>query len=110
MSSQVKDFVYDILQLPEWNAFDARTSEVKRLRDAIFKHWKDDDAKPWVIPNKLRIGDTTLELESIDSGFDNETSVTYKCTFYLPSEFCIRFNSKEMFYQLLEQAGAEVVK
>lgn len=38
----VKDFVYDILQLTEWNAFDARTKEVKALRDAIFNYWKDN--------------------------------------------------------------------
>lgn len=109
MSNTVKDFVYDILQLPEWNEFDARTKEVKALRDAIFDHWKKN-AESWVLPNKLKIGDTTLELESIDSGMSDETTATYKSTFFRPSEFTIQFNSKDRFYQLLETAGAKVVE
>lgn len=111
MSDRVKDFVYDALQLPEWNAFDARTKEVRALRDAIFNHWKNGEGSDtWVIPNKLKIRNTTLDIDSIDSGFDHETTVTYKSLFDRPSEFIIRFNSKQMFFELLEQAGGEVVK
>lgn len=86
MNDPVKDFVYDILQLPEWAAFDARTKEVKALRDAIWHKWKDNPQIKRFIPVTQSFNEAVppvgrVDVESDDglmirmvkdSGFDPE--------------------------------------
>lgn len=76
---------------------------LKKLKPIIEKY----DGS-FVLPNEVKINDTTLYLDEINSGFDGETTVTYRSIMSRPSEFSITFNSEENFYEMLRQAGGSI--
>lgn len=81
-----------------------RKSFIKSIRPIIAEYATD-----WVLPNKIKIGDHTMELENIDCDFDGDTTVSYTNTFYRPTNIEISFNSVDQYYEMLAKIGATVV-